>query len=268
MMGVLTLPTLEDLDVPDATFERPDLTTFARLDELGLEVVGQRLEPDRAVLSCRVVDPDGWCRRCGCEGVARDTVAMDGFTGFKTATTEELPDAVPVMDPFHVVRLAGQALDECRRRIQQASCGHRGRKGDPLYSARHTLHTRADLLTDKQQQRLETLFVSDAHVQVQATWGIYRRMITAYREPDRVRGRDIIAKLITSVSHGVPQALSEIITLGRTLTKRATCWPTSTVPAPATARPKRSVSVVPAGLGLAGQDGPGRVRSVRDSRSN
>jgi transposase len=30
-----------------------------------------------------------------------EVVAMDGFTGFKTATAEELPDAVPVMDPFH-----------------------------------------------------------------------------------------------------------------------------------------------------------------------
>ena len=58
----------------DATFGCPDLTTFARLDELGLEVVGQRLEPDRAVLACRVVDPDQWCRRCGYEGAPRDTV--------------------------------------------------------------------------------------------------------------------------------------------------------------------------------------------------
>jgi transposase len=39
---------------------------------------------------------------------------MDGFTGFKTATSEELPEAVAVMDPFHVVRLAGDALDQCR----------------------------------------------------------------------------------------------------------------------------------------------------------
>jgi len=30
-----------------------------------------------------------------------DVVAMDGFTGFKTATAEELPDAVAVMDPFY-----------------------------------------------------------------------------------------------------------------------------------------------------------------------
>ena len=33
-----------------------------------------------------------------------EVVAMDGFTGFKTATSEVLPGAVAVMDPFHVVR--------------------------------------------------------------------------------------------------------------------------------------------------------------------
>jgi hypothetical protein len=61
-----------------AGFGRADLTTFCRLDELGLEVIGQRVEPDRAVLACRVVEPDGsderWCRRCGCEGTPRDSV--------------------------------------------------------------------------------------------------------------------------------------------------------------------------------------------------
>ncbi|NDL61156.1 ISL3 family transposase [Phytoactinopolyspora mesophila] len=376
--------------MPDATFTCPDLTTFCGLDELGLEAVGQRLEPDRAVLACRVVDPDRWCRRCGCAGVPRDTVirrlaheplgwrpttlevtirryrctgcghvwrqdtslaaepraklsrrglrwalegivcqhltvarvaeglgvawntandavlaegkrvliddphrfdgvavigvdehvwrhtrrgdkyvtviidltgirdgtgparlldmvtgrskqvfktwlaerpaawrdavevvAMDGFTGFKTASTEELPDAVAVMDPFHVVRLAGDALDRCRRRVQQATHGHRRRKNDPLYRARRTLHTGADLLTAKQKNRLDALFASDAHVEVEATWAIYQQMITAYRDPDRAKGHEVMSKLIESVSHGVPKALSEIITLGRTLKKRA-----------------------------------------------
>lgn len=56
------------------TFATPDLTTFCRLDELGLEAVGQLLEPDRAVLECRVINDDPWCRKCGAEGVARDTV--------------------------------------------------------------------------------------------------------------------------------------------------------------------------------------------------
>jgi transposase len=150
-----------------------------------------------------------------------EVVAMDGFTGFKTATAEELPDAVAVMDPFHVARLAGDALDPCRRRVQQARHGHRGRKGDPLYNARRTLHTGADLLTDKQAARLRKLFASDAYVEVEATWGIYQRMIAAYREPDRARGRELMVPLIESLSQGVPAALTEVITLGRTLTKRA-----------------------------------------------
>jgi len=64
----------EDLDVSDVTFVRPDLSTFARLDGLGLEVVGQCLERDRAVLACRVAEPDEWCRRCGWQGSPRDRV--------------------------------------------------------------------------------------------------------------------------------------------------------------------------------------------------
>jgi hypothetical protein len=50
------------------------VTTFCRLGELGLEAVGELLESDRAALECWVVDPDDWCRRCGCQGVARDGV--------------------------------------------------------------------------------------------------------------------------------------------------------------------------------------------------
>ena len=63
--------------MPEATFACPDLTPFCRLDELGLEAVGQRLEPERAVVACRVVEPDRWCRRCGCEGAPRDTVTRE-----------------------------------------------------------------------------------------------------------------------------------------------------------------------------------------------
>jgi transposase len=381
---------LEDLDVPDATFACSDLTTFCRLDELGLEATGQRLERDRALLACRVVEEDRWCRRCGEQGSPRDTItrrlahepfgwrpttllvtvrryrcagcrhvwrqdttkaaepratlsrralqwalkaivcqhlsvsrvaeglavswntannavlaegrrvliadparfdgvtvigvdehvwrhtrrgdkyvtviidltpvrdktgparlldmvegrskkafqqwladrpqqwrdrvevaAMDGFTGFKTAATEELPEAVAVMDPFHVVRLAGNALDECRRRVQLATQGHRGRRTDPLYRSRRTLHTGADLLTDKQKARLEALFAIDAHAEVEATWTMYQRAVAAYREPDRSKGATMMAALITTLSAGVPKALTELITLGRTLKKRA-----------------------------------------------
>ena len=152
---------------------------------------------------------------------AVEVVAMDGFSGFKTATTEELPEATSVMDPFHVVRLAGDALDRCRRRVQQRLHGRRGRKNDPLYRARRTLHTGTDLLTERQQARLEALFAGDEHVEVQATWGIYQRLIAAYRDPDRATGRMRMQHLIDSISAGVPGALTEVISLGRTLKQRA-----------------------------------------------
>jgi len=96
-----------------------------------------------------------------------------------------------------------------------------GRKGDPLYTARRTLHTGTDLLTDQQCARLTALSAAEEHIEVEATWGIYQPMITAYREPDRKQGRDLMTKLIESVSHGVPAALTELRRLGRTLTNRA-----------------------------------------------
>ena len=46
-------------------------------------------------------------------------------------------------------------------------------------------------------------------------------MIAAYRERRPRRGRELMVKLIDSISTGVPTALVEIITLGRTLKKRA-----------------------------------------------
>lgn len=374
----------------NATFATPDLTVFCRLDELGLVAVGQRLAPDRAVIECRVAEPDPWCRGCGSRALSRGTdtrqlahepfghrpttllvrvrryqcsgcgrswredltaaaaeraklsrrgmrwalegividhltvsrvaaglgvswhtandavlaegrrvliddpgrfdgvrvlgvdehvwrhtrsgdkyvtviidltpvrektgpsrlldmvegrskqvfktwlaarpqwwrdgvevVAMDGFTGFKTAASEELPDAVTVMDPFHVVRLAGDALDQCRRRIQRDAFGRRGRKDDPLYKARRTLHTGAGLLTEKQQTRLKALFADEQHVEVEATWGIYQRMVTAYREPDRKLGKFLIQSVIDSLTNSVPTLLVELRRLGRTLKQRA-----------------------------------------------
>jgi transposase len=53
------------------------------------------------------------------------------------------------------------------------------------------------------------------------TWWIYQPMTAAYREPDRTKGRALMEKLIDSTSHGVPTALAEVLTPGRTLKKRA-----------------------------------------------
>ena len=55
-------------------FDRPDLSAFMRLDGLGLEVTGQCIEPDHAVLACRITGEDRWYRRCGCQSISRGTV--------------------------------------------------------------------------------------------------------------------------------------------------------------------------------------------------
>ena len=47
--------------------------------------------------------------------------------------------ATSVLDAFHIVKLAGDAPGEVRRRVQQDTLGHRGRKGDPLYQIRNLL---------------------------------------------------------------------------------------------------------------------------------
>ncbi len=64
---------------------------------------------------------------------------IDPYQPYATALANEVPDAKLVVDHFHVIRLANQALDEVRRRVQHATVGHRGRKGDPLYRIRRRL---------------------------------------------------------------------------------------------------------------------------------
>ena len=50
---------------------------------------------------------------------------------YRVAYEKVLPHARQVADPFHVVRLANQRLDEVRRRVQNETLGHRGPKRRP-----------------------------------------------------------------------------------------------------------------------------------------
>jgi transposase len=149
-----------------------------------------------------------------------EVVAMDGFGGYKNAATSALPDAITVMDPFHVVALAGAKLDLCRQRVQQDTRGHRGRSGDPLYRVRRTLRTRTELLTSKQKARLATVFATDEHIAVEVTWQVYQQMIAAYAHPDPRHGKTLLARVIDMLRTGLPPGLEELTTLGRTLHRR------------------------------------------------
>jgi len=137
-----------------------------------------------------------------------------------SAQSAAFRDRVEVVDPFHVVALAGAKLDLCRQRIQQQTCGHRGRAGDRLYGVRRILRTRLPLLSARRKARLEAVFADAAHLAVELCWSFYQRMIAAYAHPDRRRGKAMMTAIITTLRSGVPAVLEELAQLGRTLWRR------------------------------------------------
>src|SRR5918993_1950444 len=82
------------------------------------------------------------------------TVALDPWRGYASALVAPLGHARVVVDHFHAVRLANTVVDQVRRRTQQATLGHRGRKPDPLYRIRKLLLTAAEQLTSRGRARL------------------------------------------------------------------------------------------------------------------
>ena len=103
-----------------------------------------------------------------------DAVAVavvDPFRGYANGLSDRLPDATIVVDHFHAVRLANQAIDDCRRRVQQDSLGHRGRKDDPLYRIRRTLLVAHERLSERQRERVVRLIgLGDRNGEVAATY--------------------------------------------------------------------------------------------------
>ncbi len=141
--------------------------------------------------------------------------ALDPFGGYKSAIDDELADATAVLDAFHVVKLGTQAVDEVRRRVQQDTTGHRGRKGDPLYGIQRLLRAGAENLTDKQLDRLATAIeADDTHQEVYVAWRCAQDLRAAYRARDTTHGRALAEKILTTF-HTCP--IPEIARLGRTL---------------------------------------------------
>lgn len=56
----------------NVSFFTPDLTMLCCLDGLGLNVIGQHITVQHAVLVCCPVGVDDWCHRCGCRGLVGD----------------------------------------------------------------------------------------------------------------------------------------------------------------------------------------------------
>ena len=66
-------------------------------------------------------------------------VSMDTSATYARAARLALPNAVVVVDRFHLVALANKAVTECRRELAWARRGRRGRKCDPEWAQRNRL---------------------------------------------------------------------------------------------------------------------------------
>jgi transposase len=117
------------------------------------------------------------------------TAALDPYRGYASALRTALPDAVRVLDAFHVVRLGFAAVDDVRRRIQQEQTGHRGLAGDPLYGIRRLLRRRHDHHSARSWARLLAgLDAGDtADEQLARTWVAAQDLRLIYQAGDRAR---------------------------------------------------------------------------------
>ena len=142
------------------------------------------------------------------------TATLDPFHGYANAIRDKLPEAITVLDAFHVVKLGGQVVDEVRRRVQQDTLGHRGRDGDPLYGIRRTLQIGAEHLTPKQITRLNAkLEAGDPHYEVTLAWHCYQKLRAVYHARPEA-GRRLVAEILGAFP---TCPIPEVARLGRTL---------------------------------------------------
>jgi transposase len=121
-----------------------DETLFARVGRFRTQLWSTQIVDVRRGQLLDVVagrDASGPCRWLAARDQAwRDAIewgTLDLSASYRAVFDTMLPQTVQVADPFHVVKLANTALDECRRRVQNETLGHRGRRDDPLWRARH-----------------------------------------------------------------------------------------------------------------------------------
>ena len=102
-----------------------------------------------------------------------------------------------MLDAFHIVKLAGDAPGEVRRRVQQDTTGHRRCMGDPLYQIRLLLRASRDRLTKRQQERLREAFTADeAHISVEVAYLLTQQVRDVFHQDTPAHGRHLAAHLI------------------------------------------------------------------------
>ena len=162
-------------------------------------------------------EPKAWLEKKGKPWRDGITYAALDLSGPYRAVLEEmLPDATLVADPFHVVKLANSKLDECRRRVQNETLGHRGHKSDPLYRCRRLL-TMADerLEEDGRTKLLGLLRAGDPRGEVSAAWHAKEAVRELYAHTNAPLALAFVDRLAEDMCDEVHPP--EVRSLGRTL---------------------------------------------------
>jgi transposase len=134
---------------------------------------------------------NGWlCARPAAWLAQVGTVALDPWRGYASALVAPLGHATVVVDHFHAVRLANTVVDQVRRRTQQATLGHRGRKREPLDRIRKLLLVAAEQLTSRGRVRLRAgLAAGDPTGEVVAAWQGKELLRAVYAANDQAGAR-------------------------------------------------------------------------------
>jgi transposase len=148
------------------------------------------------------VRPVEWLDATGEEWKAAVKVGtMDMSSAYKAVFDEALPHATQVVDPFHLVKHANAKLDECRRRVQNETLGHRGHKNDPLYRCRKLLVKAHERLDENGEQKLLGLLAAgDPKGQVTDTWHAKEAVREIYTHTDAALAEEWIDELVRDMS--------------------------------------------------------------------
>lgn len=148
---------------------------------------------------------------------ATKVVALDLTETYRSGLSPHLSHAIRVADPFHVIRVANRCLDQVRRRVQNETLAHRGRKDDPLYKIRKLLLKGAERLDEKGTERLLLgLRVGDPSDEVLGAWMAKESVRDVYLTDDLAEATILLDKAIAGC---LADEVEEIRTLGRTLSR-------------------------------------------------
>jgi transposase len=135
---------------------------------------------------------------------------------YRKVFNDALDHVRQIADPFHVVKHANSKLDECRRRVQNETFGHRGRKHDPLYRSRRLLTKGHERLDDAGEQKLLGLLeAGDPRGEVRMTWHAKETIRGIYDIDDPTVAAEFVDELTGDMLDA--EMPPEVRSLGRTL---------------------------------------------------